>query len=184
MTSRIKNIVLAVLSVCFAVGLFLIGVLAATNTTTGIKNTFYFEVDPSDFFVSIIGEISGYEGEQVPNYIHKYEDASSESFVSWEVPALKFSYDRGQIRDIVFTFTIGNYNHDKRISVEVVNYELSPPSTKIKNTPSQKIFLNALRTEGTDQIVDQGTISVYVSVLDTATDFVEANSFTLKFEIV
>lgn len=184
MANGVKNIILSIFSVCFAVALFLIGVLAATNTTATIKNTFYFDVDPSDFFVSIVGEVSGFEGEAISNYIHDYENASSENFVSWEVPNLKFAYEKGQIRDIVFTFRIGNYNYDKRISVEVINYETLPPSTKIKNTPSPKIYLNPIRIEGTDQIIDQNTISVYVSVLDTSTDFVQSNSFTLKFEVV
>jgi len=184
MVKSVRNIILSILSVFFAVAIFLIGVLAVTNTTATITNTFYFDVDPGDFFVSIVGEVSGFDGEAIPNYIHDYENASSENFVRWEVPNLKFAYEQGQIRDIVFTFRIGNYNYDKRISVEVVDYETMPPSTKIKNTPSPKIYLNKIRIEGTDEIVDQNTISVYVSVLDTSRDFVEPNNFTLRFEVV
>lgn len=184
MVKSVKNIILSILSVCFAVALFLIGVLATTNTTATITNTFYFDVDPTDFFVSIVGEVSGYDGEAISNYIHDYENASSENFVRWEVPNLKFAYEQGQIRDIVFTFRIGNYNYDKSISVEVIDYQTTPPSVKIRNTPSAKIFLDPVRIEGSNQIIDQNTISVYVSVIDTSTDFVEANSFTLKFEVV
>ena len=184
MVKRIRNIILSILSVGFAVGLFIIGVLAASTTSASITNTFYFDVDPTDFFFFFIGEVSGYEGETIPNYIHDFEDASAENFVRWEVPSLRFAYEKGEIRDIVFTFRIGNYNADKRISVEVVEYETDPPSTKIKNTPTSKIYLDPVRIEGTDQIIDQNTISVYVSVIDSSTDFVEFNSFTLKFDVV
>lgn len=182
MRKTVVNILFSILSVGLAVFLFFIGVFAATEATT-ITNTFYFSVDQNDLFVNIVGEVSGYANDiTVPNYVHNYEDAEESQFLDWEVPPLTFAEENGQVKNIVFTFTIENHDPSKRISIEIEDYETNPTSTKIVNIPSEKIYLEPFNEQ--TQIFDYDIITVNVKVLDISEDFSVENSFSILIKNV
>lgn len=182
MVGRIKSVVLSVLSVALAVTLFLIGVFAATSADAYINNIFRFEVDPEDFFVEILGEVTGYVSDKpIENYVHNYQNAAPENFVKWDELNLAFAEENGVVQDIVFTFRIKNHHEDRKIKAEIIDLT-NPPSTKVVKLIDQPIILHPI-DKNTGQIY-YDDISVRIKVVDTTADFIEHFKFRLQFSVV
>lgn len=179
MQKRLVTLLFSVLSIVLSIGLFLVGVIAASSVSTSVTGTFSFNVSEDDFFVEIIGSVSGQASPaKVDNYYVDSLFAPGASFVPWQLPELAFDYNSNGAVDIVFTFNVKNYN-EKPIKIEIT--EIIEDKSKVKNTPSEPVIIaGATFDESNQPVYSTGMLTVTLSALNDAISFKVVNSFVLS----
>lgn len=190
MKKRKINIILSVVSIVFAFSLFVFGAYAASSATSSVSNTFFFDIPEDKFFVQINGTITGCRNEE--NYVNflNHDKLSDMYDKAGEVAyrgkySIEFMEDSNGFKDVVFTFTIKNYN-EYAISAHIVSNYNPVTSPKFENTPSEAVTI-AARTYDEQQgayVTDEKVVSVTMRLLTNENFVDEPNSFTIVFSRV
>lgn len=185
MKRRKINIILSVFSIIISLSLFGFGVYAASTVTSTVNNTFMFNIPEDAFFVDIVGSITGCKNEE--NFSRFLEHSKdSQVFDKSGLVAYPGAYEvefveEGNVyKDIIFSFTIKNYN-TYPIRVSVLS---NTNSANFSNTPSAPVVIDAY-TQGNDGwVYDEQTITVVTKLTTDRTFVGESNSFTINFELL
>lgn len=177
------TLLFSILSIVLSIGVFVVGVVAASSVSTSVRGTFSFEVSTSDFFVEIVGTVTGQEKpEDVTNYYANSFQNPTGEFSPWQLPELSFKSVGDGVEEIVFSFNVINYN-ESAIRVAIDN--IQQDSQRVLNTPSQPItILGATFDESNHPVYSSGIVSVSLSVVDMISSFSVLNSFTVSLSFV
>lgn len=182
MNRRVVNLLLSLLSVVLAVGLFGFGVYSAKTATSTIDSSFKFVVSEEDVFVDIVGSVSGCKNENdIRQYKHEWNNC--EEFAPWNVSEdLKFNVnDDDSVENIVFTFDLKNYTTNQ---VRFSFLEVSQ-SDKILQTPSDSLTLNPYQFVDDEENAPSGQMLMTISLKEPRQDFSAlAISFTLQIDVI
>lgn len=109
MKGRKEKFIFLVVATFFAMGIFVVSVLAALRVSAELSGSFNFSVPQDDFFFEIEGQIEGARETEI-KFFHEFNHQSRTS-VTWEIGQLNFKENsQGEIDDIVFVFNVVNKN--------------------------------------------------------------------------
>ena len=180
MKRRKLNILLSVFSIVLSFSLFGFGVYASAVANSTINNTFVYEVPPEDFYVNVIGSITGCQEEQnFTNFLtHDKDSLITEYPNQYDVNFVELSANT--YKDIVFSFTVTNYN----AFPITAHIESDTNSTYFTSVPSQQVTIDAYSFNGENYVADCDVVTLTLKLNSNTYFEKEPNIFKIVFSKV